>query len=309
MLNVRQSDNMMTATAQVRIAALPAELRLQILEAAMLHNRSIFDITNITQAEKVTEEAAHLFDGEQIKHLERAIYEVLEKSAEEAFFKNAIFKICLDINQPNLDFTCDLEAPFLEHINYMHIDIRISRSNNYTQAVYNLAETWTKIKTRLPKLKACVLTLQLRTCEEDYARPRDVEGGMHALRHDNKPFPGRLLVIPDLPDLEYKAVTTLQTTLARIFGDFAENMPAQRCFARILHEQYDRDSSLLRRHCGYLMPVRRDDGRDESQSGERGEKILFETYRCARTVDPNIRDLEPESDMLEGLSLGDMFGG
>lgn len=76
------SRDIMTWSAQRRMADLPAELQLQTMKAGVIQHSSM---KKIAKVKNWKDEASSLFDGEYIKHLARDAYDAIQQAAEEAF--------------------------------------------------------------------------------------------------------------------------------------------------------------------------------------------------------------------------------
>lgn len=130
-------------------------------------------------------------------------------------------------------------------------------------------------------LKACVLTIEVRTCKDP-----SFQSGTHAFAvstvDQTTQFSAELLK-------KTNAGLDLGTILAVAFEDFAEKLPALRCYVRIVNAHFDIQSAIVTRSYGPLLAVQRAEhvGLDPVSHGE---SMLDQAYRFARTSELRRQD-------------------
>lgn len=275
----RIARDAMTYTAQRRTAELPAELRLEVMKASVLYHRCTKELEDLSKVENVEAGAVHLFDGEHIKQSDRAIYDALKEAADQAFLGHSIFTVHMDPGRLGLDLTGDLPEALLARIHYIHVCACMLPPEEHDRGLISLAEAWDSVKVSLPNLKACVLTLEVHTCDSEWS-PRNL--ATHVVSDDITRFSTKLLKKKN-PNYE------LGTVFAYLFEEFAEKFPASKCLVRMMHAHYDSKTRISQYNYGPLVSV---EGAEDVrlQTVSRGERMLEQTYKLARTSEVQKQD-------------------
>lgn len=221
-----------------------------------------------------------LFDGEHIKQSDKAVYNILKEAADEAFLGNSIFKVSLDIFRASV-FTNNIPESLLARIRYLHVRAYLSSSEWQDEHLSFLTETWERVKACPWNLKACVLTLEVRTCENPSCWLATRTFAVSTVDQTTQ-FSAELLG-------KTNAGLDLGTILAAVFEDFADKLPASCCYVRIVQAHFDTTSAILTRSYGPLLAVQRAEhvGLDPISHGER---MLDQAYRFARTSELRRQD-------------------
>lgn len=290
----RIARDAMTYTAQRRTSKLPAELRMQIMQACVFYDtptsESIISVTGLREM------AAALFDGGHIQLSDRAVYDVLQESAEQAFLENVMFSFMLYTHHPRMDPIRNLPDSLLAQMRYIQIYLCVPPWKDvYKPKIKELARAWNLAKRHFPSLKTCVLTLELRTTDLGSYLLKEDETAHILTDHDTQ-------FSPELLRKNTHEDKLLGTTIADVLDGFAEKGLATKCFARIVHRQLDtteldtmdlytidgsiayktRTRTRTRTAYGPLVSVRRAEG-SGLQGGSLGARMLAQMYQLART--------------------------
>lgn len=274
----RIARDAMTYGAQRRTAKLPAELRLQIMQAGVIYKynpprENIFSVANVGQ------KAEALFHGEHLRFSDSAVHDVLQGAAEQAYLDKILFTVVLMIDCPNQDLARSIPESLLAQVKHLHIRICVPPSqDDYGPKIEELAKTWDLVKLRMSSLKACVLTLELRTVKKVPNGP-EFNDAVHFIRDQDT------RVSPELLTTNTLEGANVGTILADILDGFVEKYLATRCLARIAHTQLYTGNSVTRSATSYgpLELVRRSEKSGPHDPSE-GTRMLAQMYQLVRTV-------------------------
>ena len=156
----------MTKGAQLRMAntTFPQELRLQVMKASVLYHLPTFIISSTTHStsDDFTDALASLFDRQQP---DGALHDTLKDLAEQALFETAIFKVqkCLSqIKLSDMHSTAPLLNEAGDRVRYLELIAHVFPGVTCQATLEEATNAWKSLKDRLPKLKACVLTVVFR---------------------------------------------------------------------------------------------------------------------------------------------------
>lgn len=270
----------MTKGAQLRMtnASFPQELRLQVMKAGVRYHSSTFNISSspLCITSLLGDIATSLFDTQ---HTVGAVYDLLRKLAEQAFFEATIFKVQTDISfsrakDGKMYNVIPHFEEIAEHVHHLELKVRILPILGWEATLENAASLWTSLRLSSPKLKACVLTVVVRSLHQYPVN------GIHVgyyNTNDDAPFPKEILQEGPLED------ECLGNTLTKLFAEFAEKGPGVRRFVRIQHLQCDRWKESATPHYGPLVAVHHARSDADARESPEGLSMLTAAYQFART--------------------------
>jgi hypothetical protein len=270
----------MTKGAQLRMtnASFPQELRLQVMKASVRCHSSTFKIASDERGytNLLADKAACLFDTQ---HAFGAVYDTLRELAEQAFFEATIFKVHTGASSSRakdgkMYDTGPLYDELAERVQHLEFKVRIMPLLGWEATLKNAASLWASLRLSSPSLKACVLTVVVRSIHQYPVN------GVHVgyyNTNDPAPFPKEMLQETPLED------ECLGNTLTKLFAEFAEKGPGVRRFVRIQHLQCDRWKESATPHYGPLVAVHHTRSGADARESPEGLDMLTAAYQFART--------------------------